>query len=194
MKLSLKNRRIPSACIAALLGLGSFSGIAAADCGGLQLEGSQEVPAVQTEATGSGDFKIHNNGTVTGSVTTTGVEGTAAHIHIGAEGVNGPPILTLIKKGDKYSAPPNAKLTEAQQQSFQNGELYVNVHSAEYPNGEIRDQLLASSSGKDHSMKDKGQSMKDKGHASKDKGHSSNDKQDSSDNQDGSSDQADTSY
>ena len=156
------NRRIRSASLVALMGLGCFAGIAAADCQ-LQLEGSKEVPPVQTTATGTGEIKVHNNGTVTGSVTTTGIEGTAAHIHSGAIGVNGPPVITLTKKGDTWSAPPNAKLTEAQQQSFENGELYVNVHSAAYPNGEIRDQLASSS---DHKAASSGYKA-----ASSDKGH-----------------------
>jgi hypothetical protein len=55
--------------------------------------------------------------------------------------VNGPPIITLTKKGDTYSVPANTKLTEAQMESFENGELYVNVHSAAHPEGEVRDQL-----------------------------------------------------
>ena len=38
--------------------------------------------------------------------------------------------------------PPNATLTEAQYNAYKAGNLYVNVHSAKYPNGEVRAQLL----------------------------------------------------
>ena len=37
---------------------------------------------------------------------------------------------------------PVAMLTDAQYASFKSGDLYVNVHSAQHPTGEIRGQLL----------------------------------------------------
>jgi len=40
-----------------------------------------------------------------------------------------------------FTVPAGAKLTDAQMQSLQSGNLYVNVHSAANPNGEIRAQL-----------------------------------------------------
>jgi hypothetical protein len=140
MKLSMKNRSLSASTIAVIV-LGLYAcGVAATDAK-VELEGSQEVPAVKTDATGTGEFKVSGDGMVSGSVTTNGIEGTAAHIHGGAKGVNGPPIITLTKKGDTYSVPANTKLTEAQMESFENGELYVNVHSAAHPEGEVRDQL-----------------------------------------------------
>ena len=143
MELSMRNRRIRSAGLATLLGLGTFACVNAEGEGDakIKLEGSQEVPAVKTDAEGTGEFKVSEDGLVTGSVTTTGIEGTAAHIHTGSKGENGPPIITLIKKGDTYSAPANAKLTVAQMEDFKSNDLYVNVHSAAHPDGEIRDQI-----------------------------------------------------
>lgn len=140
MELSMK-KRILSASTIALFVLGAYACGPAATDAKVELEGSQEVPAVKTDATGTGEFKVSGDGMVSGSVTTNGIAGTAAHIHGGAKGVNGPPIITLTKEGDTYSVPANTKLTEAQKASFENGELYVNVHSAAYPDGEIRDQL-----------------------------------------------------
>jgi hypothetical protein len=68
--------------------------------------------------------------------------GTVAHIHVGAPGQSGPPIITLSKGGDgAWSVPAGSILTDEQYASFKAGNLYVNVHSAEHKPGEIRDQL-----------------------------------------------------
>jgi hypothetical protein len=106
------------------------------------LTGAEETPPVQTSASGSGTISIADDKTVGGSVKTTGVEGTAAHIHVGAAGTAGPPIITLTKGSDgTWSVPAGSKLTDEQFAKFKAGELYVNVHSAEHKPGEIRGQL-----------------------------------------------------
>jgi hypothetical protein len=107
----------------------------------VSLSGAEEVPPVKTTATGSGSFRLAEDGTITGSVTTKDVAGTAAHIHLGAKGKNGPVIVPLTKNGDTYSVPAGRKLTEAQVKAFKQGELYVNVHSARYKGGEVRAQI-----------------------------------------------------
>lgn len=105
------------------------------------LSGAEEVPPVKTEASGSGSFRVAEDRTITGSVTTKGVAGTAAHIHQAAKGKNGPVIVPLAKSGDTYSVPEGRKLTEAQLKALKAGELYVNVHSNKYKGGEVRAQL-----------------------------------------------------
>jgi hypothetical protein len=107
----------------------------------VQLTGAEEVPAVSTSAKGEGSFTVGSDGAVKGSVSTTGVQGTAAHLHQAAKGQNGPVILPLIKNGDTYTAPDGAKLTEAQMSAYRAGNVYVNVHSAANKGGEIRAQL-----------------------------------------------------
>jgi hypothetical protein len=107
----------------------------------VRLSGSEEVPPVATSASGSGSFTIGDDGSVSGSVTTTGVQGTAAHIHQGPKGQNGPVIIPLTKSGDTYTVPAGAKLDEAQMSAFKAGNLYVNVHSDENKGGEVRAQL-----------------------------------------------------
>ncbi|MDQ2964074.1 MAG: CHRD domain-containing protein, partial [Pseudomonadota bacterium] len=94
-----------------------------------------------TDASGSGTITVNADKTVSGSVTTKGVSATAAHIHEGAAGKNGGVIIPLTKNGDAFSVPAGAKLTDAQYAAYQKGDLYVNVHSAKNPDGEIRAQL-----------------------------------------------------
>ena len=107
----------------------------------VKLTGAEEVPPVNTSGSGSGSFRIAEDGTVSGSVKTEGVQGTMAHIHQGAKGQNGPVIIPLTKNGDTYTAPQGAKLTPAQLQAFKSGGLYVNVHSNAHKGGEVRGQL-----------------------------------------------------
>jgi len=107
----------------------------------VKLSGEQEVPPVSTAGTGSGSFRVAEDGSVSGNVTTKNVPGNAAHIHLGARGKNGPVIVPLTKNGDTYSVPDGRKLTSAQLQSFKAGNLYVNVHSNQHKGGEVRAQL-----------------------------------------------------
>lgn len=108
---------------------------------GVKLSGAQEVPPVNVTGSGSGSFRLADDGTITGSVSTEGVAGTAAHIHLGARGRNGPVIVPLGKKGDTYSVPAGRKLTAAQINAWKAGELYVNVHTARHKGGEVRGQI-----------------------------------------------------
>lgn len=106
------------------------------------LTGAQEVPPVTTSATGKGTVTIGDDKSVSGSVTTTGVTGTAAHIHEAAAGKNGPVIVPMTKSGDNaWTFAPGAKLTDAQMESLKAGNLYINVHSDANKGGEIRGQL-----------------------------------------------------
>ena len=107
------------------------------------LSGNEEVPPVTTSATGGGTITVGDDKSVSGSVKTSGVAATAAHIHIGALGKNGPVIVPLVKgsDGSTWSVPAGAKLTDAQYDAYKAGNLYVNVHSAANKGGEIRGQL-----------------------------------------------------
>jgi hypothetical protein len=134
-----KTRRL---LMTTILAIGAFtSGLALAADVKVKLSGAEEVPPVTTSATGEGVISIADDGSVTGSVTTKGVNGTAAHIHVGAAGKNGPVAVPFVKEGDTYKAPAGAKLTPEQMAAFKKGELYFNVHSAANPGGEIRGQL-----------------------------------------------------
>lgn len=107
----------------------------------VKLSGSEEVPPLSVPGSGSGTFRVAEDGTITGSVTTKDVEGTMAHIHRGAKGTNGPVLIPLEKKEHTYSVPAGRKLTAEQLKLLKEGQLYVNVHTAKNKGGEVRGQL-----------------------------------------------------
>jgi hypothetical protein len=126
----------------AVFSLAGYSSLAIGQDAKVTLSGDQEVPAVATSATGSSTLAVSADHSVSGSVMTSGVVGTAAHVHAAAAGQNGPVVIPLTKSGDNmWSVPPGTKLTDAQYESFKTGGLYVNVHSAAHPGSEIRGQL-----------------------------------------------------
>lgn len=130
------SRLVPFALLLAAANLYAESPIS------ISLTGAAEVPPVTTTATGMVNISVLPNRTVSGSIDTKGMVPTMAHIHEGAVGKNGPPIITLIRKDDNaFTVPADAKFSEAQYTSYLAGNLYVNVHSQAYPNGEIRAQL-----------------------------------------------------
>jgi hypothetical protein len=107
----------------------------------VKLSPAEEVPSASSQGSGSGSIRVAEDGSVSGSVSTTGVQGTMAHIHQGAKGMNGPVIVPLTKSGDTYTVPANAKLNASQMQALKSGSLYVNVHSDKFKGGEVRGQL-----------------------------------------------------
>jgi len=108
----------------------------------LTLTGAGESPPVATSASGTADITVGDDKSVSGSLTYSGMTATASHIHTGAAGANGPVIIPLQKSGDNgFAVPAGAKLTDAQYAAYKSGNLYVNVHSAAHPGGEIRAQL-----------------------------------------------------
>ena len=113
-----------------------------------QLTGASEVPPADPDGTGFAVVTI-NGTTVNYTVFFQGIGTpvTLAHIHRGAAGVVGPPVVdfnvnTLVNgtvSGVSQSLIDEIRANPAG--------FYVNVHNAEFPTGAIRGQLVASSSG-----------------------------------------------
>ncbi|RVQ69795.1 CHRD domain-containing protein [Croceicoccus ponticola] len=68
---------------------------------------------------------------------------TAAHIHFGKAGVDGPPVLTLTPSNEgKWQGCRDGKEWTENRLQGNPQDFYVNVHTAAYPNGAIRGQLV----------------------------------------------------
>ena len=112
------------------------------------LTGAQQVPPVQTSATGTADLSYDPaTRVVTWSVTCSGLSGppTMAHFHGPAvAGKNGPVVIWLTEKGKPAATPikGEATLTPEQAQQFNAGEWYINVHTQANPGGEVRGQVM----------------------------------------------------
>lgn len=128
-------------CWSLAAALAFTSAAALAESMNVKLSGNEEVPAVKSSGSGSGTITINDDGSVSGSVTASGFTPTAAHIHEAAAGKNGPVIVPFEKEGDKFGPKAGAKLTPDQMKAFKEGNLYVNIHSAAHPGGEVRAQL-----------------------------------------------------
>lgn len=116
------------------------------------LQGANEVPEVDTEASGSVMVTLRGDSIqIQGQFSGLSSAYTASHIHEGAEGENGGPIQPLEPElgSDKISGTFDAsyQLDEAQVTALQEGNLYINVHSENNKSGEIRGQLTASGGG-----------------------------------------------
>ena len=107
------------------------------------LNAASEVPTNPSAATGTGTLVVDPTTRATsGSITLAGITASAAHIHIGATGANGPVIVPLTDAGGNvWAVPASTVFTADQFKAYKQGDLYFNAHSAAYPGGEIRGQI-----------------------------------------------------
>jgi CHRD domain len=120
-----------------------------------ELRGANEVPATGSSAFGSAFVTIDTiNNNLQWEVNTSGiVSPTLSHIHRGAAGISGPVLINFATSAAQI---PNGRTngtidispldisdrTALASAATANG-YYVNVHSAAFPTGEIRGQLVA---------------------------------------------------
>jgi hypothetical protein len=105
------------------------------------LKGASEVPPTDSPATGTATVDVDTSTKeAKWTVQYSGMTGeaTAAHIHgPAAVGENAGPAVDMSGKIESGSG----TLTDAQLADLQAGKMYINIHSAKFPDGEIRGQL-----------------------------------------------------
>jgi hypothetical protein len=128
------------------------------------LSGREEVPPVETRATGVAQFKVSRDGTeIEYRLNVANIENvTMAHIHLAAAGANGPVVVWLypdepppqpipgrfsgvLARGTITAAdlvgPLAGEPLDALVEVMRAGETYVNVHTEQFPAGEVRGQI-----------------------------------------------------
>ncbi len=124
------------------------------------LSGTEENPAVETKTSGEAIFKLAEGGKelVYEIKVKDGENITAAHIHAGKKGVEGPPVVPIFggtKKEGMFSGvlakgtitdknlvgPLAGKTLKDLVKMIEEGDAYVNVHTVAHPAGEIRGQI-----------------------------------------------------
>jgi hypothetical protein len=123
-----------------------------------KLDANNEVPPVNSTAEGVATFKIKDD-TINSKINVSGItDVSGAHIHAGKKGENGDPIVDLLKTGEKAKTPGGVTikgnftasdfegsmkgkaLSDLQSAMSTNG-TYVNIHTSDHPDGEIRGQI-----------------------------------------------------
>jgi hypothetical protein len=108
------------------------------------MSGAQEVPPTDSTATGNCIADLADNAaSVLVQCTHTVAAPTATELHDGPPGVNGPVVFNFPNTSPFSGDAPLTPLLVA---DFAAGFLYVNVHSVNYDEGEIRGQLFGPAS------------------------------------------------
>jgi hypothetical protein len=125
----------------------------------VKLSPKEEVQKPKSKASGKAEFNVTKDGKeIVYKVEVKNlVDATAAHIHLGKKGQNGPPVVGLFsaeKKGKFSGVLAEGTITDKDLMGdlkgkpvaelvnlMRAGGTYVNVHSGTYPDGEIRGQI-----------------------------------------------------
>lgn len=109
------------------------------------LSGANEVPVVNTAATGIALLRLTSNKKLYYKITVTGLEIgdalSAAHIHKAATGNNGGIITGLYSAAAEFGTVKVISVDDVQFASLKADALYVNVHSTNKSSGIIRGQI-----------------------------------------------------
>ena len=106
------------------------------------LKASEEVPPTESSGAGTAEITLDTDANkVSWKVTSDNLTGdvTAAHFHGPAKvGENAAPVVDISGNLNEGSA----DVTADQLQMIREGNTYLNIHTAKYPDGEIRGQVL----------------------------------------------------
>jgi hypothetical protein len=128
------------------------------------MSGDQEVPEADTHATGVATYKLSADGTeLHYRLNVANIENvTQAHIHLAPRGVNGPVVAWLYPSGPPAQLIPGrtdgtlatgvitagslvgplaGQSLDALIEAIRAGNAYTNVHTSQFPGGEIRGQI-----------------------------------------------------
>lgn len=156
-------RRFAWLGIVALAGLGSVScndALEGREVFLANLSAGEEVPARPTGANGTAQIVVEGN-QISYAIEVDDISAiTAAHIHTAATGVNGPvrmflypsragdpaPQVTVTDKSILVQATVSSSLVSGVSfdellNAMRTGNAYVNVHTAQFPSGEMRGQI-----------------------------------------------------
>ena len=110
------------------------------------LSGTNEVPAVNTTATGLALLRLMTDKTLYSKITVTGLEAndafTVAHIHgPAAAGVNAAVLQGLCSSAADFGIVKSNVLSDANVTALKTAAVYVNAHTTLFPGGKIRGQI-----------------------------------------------------
>ncbi len=122
------------------------------------LTGKEEVPPVNSNATGTVQLTLQGEEGIDYIVNATSIRGvTEGHLHLGQKGENGLIVFTLFRPDapidqisenetiteDEFVGPLKGKSISDLTTAIGNGSIYANIHTQENPNGEIRGQIMS---------------------------------------------------
>jgi hypothetical protein len=163
----MNKKRFVLLFVVAVLGAALFVNVAVADQTRnfvAPASGAQEVPAADTLARGNAVFQVSKDGTeISYKLIVANIENvTMAHIHLAPAGVNGPVVVWLYPDAPPAQLIPGrfsgvlaeGVITEADLvgplagmtlqdliDAMAAGNTYINVHTSQYPGGEVRGQI-----------------------------------------------------
>lgn len=122
------------------------------------IEGSQEVPSVSTPAYGFASLEYHPDTMrfdlelIVDAIALGDITG--AHLHMAPRGLNGPVIINLLASSmfvDDVDGlirlfVANVPIGDAQP-ALRSAQLYLNVHTTAFPNGQLRGQVVPAPAG-----------------------------------------------
>ncbi len=116
------------------------------------LDGAQEVPPIASTGTGSATLTLEGD-VLSFDIVASGLSGpvTAAHIHTAPAGQDGGVTLNLAdflsEVNGEVSIEGEWTLSAAELTDLEAGALYINLHTGQFPDGELRGQITEAQAG-----------------------------------------------